>query len=304
MTAWVAALVDNSTLVRIAKLREGGSGRLDLTTMLPAQEQARVDVYFQRGSAQHLMHTFSVDNLRRDTPPPAIQVSASVGNAAAALSLRVDGALVSSRTCPIPASVHDGARRPFVAAAAAILVLAGLGVGVWIAASPQVRAAAQADAWPRAVAVWAPPAMPIDDGGPQPKAVEPVEHRSVPVSGLSVRSVAFFPPESAELLPAAANVLELLVDSVDDWVGIGGDRGSIAIAATGHTARYGTEESRLDLSRRRAEAALRYLRMSLETRGVSRLRTTASGRAAHEPVTDAADEEWRNRRVEIRIETE
>jgi outer membrane protein OmpA-like peptidoglycan-associated protein len=102
--------------------------------------------------------------------------------------------------------------------------------------------------------------------------------------------VIYFLPEDAALIPATAARLKDLAAALEALPGEGG-----VLELTGHCALYGTEESRVELSRRRAENAAAFLK----NQGLNwTFRISAEG--GRRPVTLDPDRQELNRRVEIR----
>lgn len=112
------------------------------------------------------------------------------------------------------------------------------------------------------------------------------------VSGLHLRIPVSngFGSGSADPRPALAKVLDNLVAPLTA-------RPAISIKIIGHTDSQGSEMYNLQLSIRRAEAVMEYLR----SRGIALDRLAADGKGEMEPIADNAKEATRarNRRVEI-----
>jgi outer membrane protein OmpA-like peptidoglycan-associated protein len=116
--------------VPFIRLQEGESGVLNLTTMLPNQERAYVEVYFVHGPRRRRIHTFHANKIPVYDSRPQIVVSAHV-RGDATVSLRIDGELIASETFPIPAEMRAARPWPWIAGIAALLLVAGLAIGVW-----------------------------------------------------------------------------------------------------------------------------------------------------------------------------
>ncbi len=112
--------------------------------------------------------------------------------------------------------------------------------------------------------------------------------------GLQVtfESGLLFPYDSDVLTAAAQQNLNTLASSLDKYP-------HTNIVVVGHTDSVGTDSYNLELSQRRANAAVNYL----VSRGVARTRLSSAGRGESEPVasntTDAGRQQ--NRRVEVAI---
>lgn len=112
------------------------------------------------------------------------------------------------------------------------------------------------------------------------------------VDGFSVRIPVNngFASGSAEPRPALTRVLDSVVAPL-------ATRPAVAVRIVGHTDSQGSEMYNLQLSIRRAEAVMEYLR----SRGLALDRLTADGKGEMEPIADNAKEATRarNRRVEL-----
>lgn len=274
MAGWIAVLADNDRLVRIAPLREGESGVANLTTVLPSQERAYVEVYFVRGGTREPVHTFYAEKLRQGDPQPRIVVSAHV-RGEVTMTLRVDGELIATHSIPIP-PVMRVRRRPTLLLALLLFVAAALAFGAW----------------------W----LTTRDGRRSPEARErpAVEEGRHIAEALDTRATVHFLPESAELLPEAVEQISAIADRIAGWVDDGGSAESLRIYIEGHTARYGDEASRAELSVARAETVANRLRAELGAAGVDTGIQTA-GFGAERPIAESRTDEWRNRRARVMV---
>lgn len=99
-----------------------------------------------------------------------------------------------------------------------------------------------------------------------------------------------FPRNSAEPTRALRAMLDKVASALDEAPGT-------TVKILGHTDSLGSELYNLELSIRRAEAVMEYLR----SRGINLMRLAADGRGEAEPIADNATAAGRaiNRRVEI-----
>lgn len=102
----------------------------------------------------------------------------------------------------------------------------------------------------------------------------------------------YFRPDSPMLTSETKRILDRVADEL-------ADAGSIRLELTGHTALFGTERGRIELSRERAARAAAYLDERLPGDAVSLQHRGVGGRS---PVTEDPDRQHLNRRVEIRVE--
>ncbi|MFW6289077.1 MAG: hypothetical protein ACOC2Q_04795, partial [Spirochaetota bacterium] len=130
MPGWVAVLVDNKELVRFARLREGARGALNLTTMLPDQDRASVEIHLVNGRDSTHIHTFHAEDIRGDGRRPEIVVSSHVRDRLN-VALHVDGELVGSEEFTIPAAMSAFRPGPPIAILLGLLAVLALGWGVW-----------------------------------------------------------------------------------------------------------------------------------------------------------------------------
>lgn len=279
-------LVDNKELVRFARLREGTSGTLNLTTMLPEQDRASVEIHLVNGRNSTHIHTFRAGDIRRDGRRPEIVVSARV-RTALEVSLRVDGTLVGSESFAVPADMTAFHPGPLIAVILGLLAVVGLGWGAWWAFS-HIDAPAPREQVAAIVV--------LEDEGESHTAA-PSE--ATPPPATELEATVLFEPERADLLPPAREALDRVADVLERWVGDGGDPASVRVDLVGHTALYGNEESRAALSDDRASAAAEYLGERLRELGIADAELSVAGRGGREPVTRAEAEQWRNRRVDI-----
>ena len=315
MAGWIAVLVDNKELVRFVPLREGESGVLNLTTMLPDQAQAYVEIYFVRGALQEHVHTFHARGIRTGEPRPQIVVSGHV-RGDATVTLRVDGELISTTTIPIQEEMQRPRTLPWIVAAAAVVIALAVGAGIWWAASGRAFGR-EADAPPTASREQPTRSReqsgtaddqtdtvsePADQGSSEPEGATGTSSPDPePPARIGLDLTLYFLPEQATLIPATRSELDATAEAINEWVAAGGDAARLTVELVGHTALYGTQASRLELSRERSRVAASYLRTELEERGITGVGLRSEGRGGREPVTRDESEEWRNRRVELTL---
>ncbi len=301
MAGWIAVLADNDRLVRIAPLREGESGVVNLTTMLPSQERAYVEVYFVRDRTREPVHTFYADKLGQGDPQPQIVVSAHV-RGEVTMTLRVDGELIAAHSTPIPPAMRVH-RRSTLLLALLLLIAAALAFGAWWLAT--------GDGWlttrdgrpsseARSPAARSPEVRPPAPTPPAARELPAVAASRDVADALDARATVHFLPESAELLPEAVEEIATIADRIAGWIDGGGSAESLRIEVEGHTAHYGNEASRVELSIARAQAVADRLRAELDAEGVD-MRIQTAGYGAERPVTQSRTDEWRNRRVRITV---
>ena len=115
-----------------------------------------------------------------------------------------------------------------------------------------------------------------------------------PIPAVTQEYVVYFDPESSVLLPVARDELAGVAAEISG--------GRVTILAAGHTALYDSEASRQSLSEERARVVVDYLR-NLLTGKVSgaNLAVDVIGYGGTRPVTRDAEDQWRNRRVELAV---
>jgi outer membrane protein OmpA-like peptidoglycan-associated protein len=140
------------------------------------------------------------------------------------------------------------------------------------------------------------PAVPPAESAPPgtPESTTTTQSSSVRTEPVTQEYVVFFDPESAVLLPVARDELAGIAAEISG--------GRVTILAAGHTALYDSEASRQSLSEERARAVVDYLR-NLLTGKVSgaNLDMDVVGYGGTRPVTRDAEDQWRNRRVELAV---
>jgi outer membrane protein OmpA-like peptidoglycan-associated protein len=315
----IAVLVDNREIVRFCRLAEGSSGAINLTTMLPEQDRAYVEVYFVNGRLRQPVHTFRARSIRRGANRPRIVLSGHV-RGDATVSLRVDGELVASESFAVPDAMRRHLVLPWLAGAAALALIAALGLGGWWLASGGGGSGVGAEGVLRGgdaargrtggvlpgedATAGAAQASPDEDATGGDGEDLPGEDASAGAAPAlpAVPGLVYFEPESSLLLDATRRTLDEIAAGIATWVGEGGDPSALAIEATGHTALYDSEESRLELSRERARAVADYLRAALRDDGLAEVTFVTEGEGGRDPVTRSVADQWRNRRVEISVD--
>ncbi|TFH05498.1 MAG: OmpA family protein [Spirochaetales bacterium] len=277
--------MDNKQLVRCVRLRDGASGALDLTTMLPLQDRASVSIYLVNGSATTRVHTFDVEDLLRNGRQPKIVVSAEV-ETDLKVTLEVDGEPVARAEIAIPPDARRLRWLPWLLAALALLAIGLVGALAWWWL---VRGTAVGDT-DADRSLHGMIGSVTYQGRLEPRGERSgAEYALVEVGQ---RWVLYFQPESAELLPEAREI----VDQVGGQVRVG----VTELLIEGHTALYGNEPARQALSLNRSMAAAEYLKRLLEDgpeAGTPEIVTT--GLSGSRPITRDQATQWRNRRVEI-----
>lgn len=304
MAGWIAVLVDNREYVRFCPLREGESGLINLTTMLPDQDRAYIELYFVNGDLREQIHTFHASGIRTGDRRPQIVVSGHV-RGDATVTLRVDGELVATESFAVPEAMRRARPGPWIAAAVGLLLLAALGWGVWwVAWGADASGRAESDlAAGRSSARTDARAHEAAAGSDSPAEGEPANAPPPLPATAADGGTLYFTPESARLILETRAKLDALAAQIGAWADEGGDPAALAVTAVGHTALYDTEASRLELSRERAHAAAAYLEARLDEVGVQGVVIETAGRGGREPVARGTDAQWRNRRVEISFET-
>lgn len=294
MAGWLVVLVDNKEYVPVSRLREADSGAINLTTMLPDQDQAHIELFFRGPRYLEQIHTFHLSGLHQGPERPRIVVSAHRRDALR-VTLRVDGELREEQSFAVPEEVHRIAWLPVILIAAAVLVLAGFGVaagmGLFSRSGPQARLDGQtisrsAEAIDRVITPLE-EIDPVADGEATDSSGEPA------AEPIPVEQTVYFEPESAVLLPEAVALLNETAELIAE------SDAPPALEAVGHTALFGNAPARQQLSEERAAEVARTLRALLAERGMENVEISASGVGGSQPVTTAEDEQWRNRRVEL-----
>ena len=299
----IAVLVDSRELVGFAGLREGDSGVLNLTTMLPDQDRANIEVYLVNGSRSERIHTFRASEIRRGKPRPQIVISAHV-RGRLTVTLRIDGELIASEHFDVPTEMTAFRWGRLIAALLIVLAIAGLASGVWwlVSRGPLSYARPPEPLAPPRIArpATAEPLPATAEPQPAPEIAPPLEPEEARAA-LSIESTELFDPDSAEILSETRSAIYEIADRIARWTAAGGAPESIDVRVEGHTALYGNEQLRAALSRRRAEAAAEELRNRLASLGITVGGISATGRGGREPVTLVEADQWRNRRVEFSV---
>ncbi len=289
MAGWLAVLVDNKELVRIARLRHGAGGALNLTTMLAGQDQAVVNVYVRASKVRERIHTFHLRDLTSRPERPRIVVSAHVREDVT-VALRVNGELREECRIAIP----DDALRPAIAGwiVLALLVLLLAAGTIWRVSRDPNQAAPgfTVAARDRIGAVLTPIAtLPDVSGSPDDAARAADQPAQAEADAITRRWTIYFEPDSAVITDDARRRIDELAAE------IAGSQTPRTIEVTGHTALFGSEASRIDLSVRRADAIAQLLGAVIDD-GV----LMVAGAGGTDPVTFDPDRQPENRRVEIR----
>lgn len=333
----VAVLVDNERLVKLCSLNEGARGRLDLTTIEPYQHRAEVQLFFVSGTRRQAAHTFRLQQTGDPVRKPRIVLSAECrAELDLRLDVNGALVSHAALAVPRPFVGVGTGRLALIATLVAILALGVLGLlrisrptdeaGLERAAQTERNVAespaSQQQATPpeppqpepaRSQPAPEPPqpepsaptpaaASPSNAGGATPGTAVPptsevppaarssLEAPPVPAAAATLpTTTVYFEADSAAIVPATAAALVELRPDLD------GRRGTVII--TGHTAIYGNEAGRVELSRVRAEAVLEVL--SPLPDGLTAELVAMGGQR---PVVEDERGQWRNRRVELRFE--
>ena len=110
---------------------------------------------------------------------------------------------------------------------------------------------------------------------------------------IEIREKIQFQKSKADILPESHNLLDEIVSVIQSNPDI------TKIAIEGHTSSEGSEDFNRDLSRRRAQAVLKYL----TDKGVAADRLTSNGFGPDRPIAsnDTEADREKNRRVEFNI---
>lgn len=103
--------------------------------------------------------------------------------------------------------------------------------------------------------------------------------------------VIYFEPDRIRLTEEARSTLRSVADRLPEAK-------ESVVRIVGHTALFGTEEGRFEISRGRAERVYEFL---LQLAWEPETTPTVAWEASQDPVTLDRDEQWRNRRVEIEV---
>lgn len=293
-----AVLVDNKDLIRFLPIREGATGRVNLTTIVPDQPNASIEVYIVGARGRTLVHTFSATGLTQ-VQHPEIILSAFMREDLI-LTLRVNGEMVARAHVAVPRPRERS--RLFLTLAIALICITAI-VGIYFLVDllrdgrgGQTNTRANGPPAAAAESSESTSAVPPKDSEPAVSSDDSSAELEETVWRTEKRWVAYFAAESAFLLPEAAATLDEIVSSYQGLVD-GDSKGLLRI--TGHAALYDDEQSRQQLSVQRADAVASYLSAS----GVD-IAFEAAGVGGTSPVTTAEHEQWLNRRVEIDFSTQ
>lgn len=293
---YAAVLVDNKDILQFLQIREGTTGRLNLTTIVPEQSRVNIEIYIVDGRRRTHVHTFSASGLT-EIRHPEIIVSGYM-RSELVLTLRVNGELVSRVS--VSAIVQGSRSRLLPLFLISFFVIAAV-VGTWFlvdwlrdsATTRRLEAAPSASVETDGAEIApAAPALAEPDSTEAASATDEsaADAADVEADLTTDRTwIVYFAAESTVLLPEAVVILDDV--SVKDDVSVTDD---VFLRITGHTALYDNEDSRLQLSVERADAVTSYL----TARGVN-VEIRSNGVGGTQPVTTGRYEQWLNRRVEI-----
>lgn len=300
----MTVLVDNKDYVPISKLKEPESGELNLTTMMPDQDRATIELYLRGGRYLEPLHTFELTGLHGKPERPRIVVSAHV-RGTLNVTLRVDGELIESKSFPVPEEVHRVNWAPWLWSAMITLLLAAVTI-VGVLYLPDLMARDATEVGPSTAEIEQPETRDEFERTVEPKVAP--EPRG-PVGTVAVDSVdpelpsnlieqpLYFEPESAGLLPETREQIDAIAAAIAEAA-----PESMQVRIVGHTALFGTQGARTELSLRRAQNVANALAERLERSGVAGVELLPEGLGGAEPVTRDGADQWRNRRVVLSLE--
>ena len=305
----IAVEIDHSRLVPLVTLERGGSGSIDLTTIVERQQRAVIRLFLISDAAPRLLTTVSLEHLDQTAQRrPVLRLDATIRGRHATCSVMVDGRVANRTRIDISdwlPSRNYGA----IISVAALLLLLLLGGG-WLIrgmlrptaqpvttapAAPPAVAARPAPA-PRAAAPATTPARPPETAAPTatappaPPAPAAPADSSAAIVGRQQRTV-YFLPDSNVLTASARRELQQMADWLSDLPGEG-----VEVRIEGHCAPAGSERGRLELSRQRARAVEQFLRNA----GWSPAREPlVEGFSSDRPASLDPEQQHLNRRVEV-----
>ncbi|MFP4551610.1 MAG: OmpA family protein [Spirochaetales bacterium] len=321
MPGLLTVLVDNKDYVPISKLKESESGELNLTTMLPDQDRATIELYLRGGRYLEHLHTFEVSNLHDKPERPRIVVSAHV-RTTLNVTLRVDGELVETESFAVPEEVHDINWSPWLWAALVVILLSAVAIaGVIYLPDLMTLDQSRRDSAERLTSEGSLSTVPqetmrppgeMDESESSTDSVEPdrdvgadpAERGPVgPVAAVAVLPTElidqplYFEPESTALLPETREQIDAVASAIARTSPAG-----IRVLVQGHTALFGTQAARIELSLRRAQNVADALSERLKRSGVTEVEIVPEGLGGARPITRDEADQWRNRRVVLSVE--
>lgn len=305
----IAVEIDHSRLVPLVTLERGGSGSIDLTTIVERQQRAVIRLFLISDAEPRLLTTVSLEQLDRTAQRrPVLRLDAVIRGHHATCSVMVDGRVANRTRIDVadwlPSRSYGG-----IVAVAALLLLLLVGGG-WIirgALRPTAQPVTTAPAAPPAVAARPAPAAPTSPPPvPAPRAAAPAAPdrpapaapaaptdspaQQTPGVGRQQRTV-YFLPDSNVLTAAARRELQQIADWLGDLPGEG-----IDVRIEGHCAPAGSERGRLELSRQRARVVAQFLRDAGWDPGREPL---VEGFSSDRPASLDPEQQHLNRRVEV-----
>lgn len=319
----LAVEIDNSRLVAFTPIAAETRGSIELIPIEPGQKRAIVRVFAVSGERREQLTSFDVEPLPHPSDrKPYLRLTARIDNDKR-LRLRLDAEnrLVERREIRIRR--YLGGPSP-LGVVAALLLLLLVGAAAVYLTTQQPRSdgredggeAAEGGEAEGAAAAGTAAAPEADDGGRtdgaesrpaaggtgETDAEDTTETAAADASDDSSASpdeelaeltwTVYFQPDRADLTAETRDVLDQVAEELS--------RGeSIRVDLVGHTALFGTEQGRVELSRERARRVAEFLRNRLERESVT-FETTGVG--GSRPVTEERDRQHLNRRVQIEVQ--
>ncbi|TVR04107.1 MAG: OmpA family protein [Spirochaetaceae bacterium] len=332
----IAVEIDHSRLVPLVTLERGGSGSIDLTTIVERQQRAVIRLFLLSDAAPKLLTTVSLEHLDQTAQRrPVLRLDAAIRGRHATCTVMVDGTR-ASRTRIDVADWLPSRNYGAIVAVAALLLLLLIGGG-WLIqgmlrpagpvvtsapAAPPAVATRPAPAQPPVTppAVVSPAPGPAETAAPEPPpVVTPPETETTTPPAVSPAPAETAPPRTVEPAPSPAPPTAAIVGQQQRTVYFLPDsnvltatarrelqqiaewlgdlpRENIEVRIEGHCAPAGSERGRLELSRQRARAVEQFLRSA----GWSPARAPlVEGFSSDRPVSQDPEQQHLNRRVEV-----
>lgn len=254
-----------------------------LTTIVNNQRRAVVRLFLVRGDRTIPVREFDLHNLAPGASGTTRFLLACDYDGAYALKihLTVDGHPHASATIALRRYLRRG-NRLFRTGVPLILLIVVLVLLYLLRGCPSDVPVSTAPARETGTEVARPPAIPDR---------EPIPPRTPSVTEQEQEQVIYFLPDDPRLTVQAEERLESIAREIGSW-------NDLSITIRGHTALSGTEEGRLDLSRRRAENSAARI---IEAGDIDPARITTEWYGAARLITREPEAQHLNRRVEIRV---
>ncbi len=316
MERYVAVQVQYPRLsyAELVHLRSHHRSQVRLAPIEIDQQVAVVKLFLMRSAAgaggsatpERELHTFRVSSLPSGSEAPPILTLSAEYDGARAVHCRLDGDGMSPQTAELRVPRH---RRwwwiPLVVlllviGIATFMVFRGWSVEMRGGGSPGERTPATGQdgepATPEAVTTREAPREATPEPEPEPQreleSARDTEDTQETVPALPDTALqVYFGPNQTQLTAATRRELDELVEVLREYP-------QVPVTIVGHTALYGTEEGRLEISRGRAEGVATYLRdQGWRPASEPSVRWVGS----RDPITRDRDEQQQNRRVEISV---